>query len=459
MGNKMKRLQLPKIYPVTCHTDHVGPGSTFVAIPGFAENGIQYIEHAKKLGATTIISHVESPRKVLAELSSAALGNPAKELKLIGITGTKGKTTTTYLIDYILQFAGHKTALLGTIKNKILDMEEESARTTPSSDYLQMFFAESVKYNVEYVVMEVSSHSLSLDRTYGLNFDAVGFTNLAPEHLDFYQTMENYYLAKKQIFAQVKENGAVVINLDNDWGQSALTDANEINKAKTLPYALNQNLKIIKNEISGLEFEITLPNNNKIYLTTKKMFGLFNIYNIAMASLICHQLGISTDSIQKAIAEFSGVPGRLQVHHLKNKALAFVDYAHNPSSFEQVLKTLRPLTNDLIVVFGCGGDRDKTKRPVMGKLAVDFCDKVFVTDDNPRTENSQTIATEILSGIPQKHLSKIVTELDRRKAIKMAAESSTAKSIIAILGKGHENYHIVGNQKFHLDDLEEISKF
>jgi len=456
---KQKQLPLPKIYPVTCHTDHVGPGSTFVAISGFAQDGAKFIELAKQLGATKIISNVENPRKILAELSSQALGNPASKLKIIGVTGTKGKTTTTYLIDYILQFAGHKTALLGTIKNKIGEYEEEAKRTTPSSDFLHVFFNECVNQKVEYVTMEVSSHSLSLDRVHGIQFDAVGFTNIAPEHLDFYLTMDPYFQAKAQIFSQVKKDGHIVINKDNEWGQKAidLVSQNDALKKNLTAFSCHDEVKIFKNDLHGLELELKL-NSQIIQIKTDKMFGEFNAYNIAMACLITLQLGIPTQTVQAAISSFEGVPGRLQMHRLKNGAMAFVDYAHNPSSFEQVLKTIKPLSKDLIVVFGCGGDRDKTKRPVMGRLVSEFANKIIVTNDNPRNEDDKAIAEEIIAGITQEFRKNLIIELDRRKAIAMAAELSTSNSVIALLGKGHEDYYLVKDQILHLDDFEEIKK-
>ncbi len=441
---------LPKTYPVTCHTNHVGPGSTFVAIKGFELDGHNYIQKAIDLGAKKIVLEkkykdisqnpkiefiwVDNVRKALANLSSIALDKPCSKLKIIGITGTKGKTTTTYLTEHILRQAGFKTALIGTIKNKILDQEIESINTTPESDYLQMFLAQCVKKNVDFVVMEVSSHSLSLHRVHGIKFNIVGFTNLAPEHLDFYKTIEKYFQAKSILFNQVKKNGSIVINLNDEWGKRALQNLEQ--KAITFNHKnLKQNFKN--------------PN----------LIGKFNKYNITMSFLICKQLGLETTKINNAINNFAGAPGRMQLHTLKNGAKVFVDYAHNPSSMQAVLQTLRPITKNLIVIFGCGGDRDKTKRPVMGKIASAYADKIIVTDDNPRFEEPEKIIIDILSGIKKKDSKKVFTQIDRRKAIEKAVELADKNSIIALLGKGHENYYLVKNKKFYFDDFMEVSKF
>ena len=456
---------LPQIYPVTCHTDHVGPGTTFVAIKGFKLDGEQFITLAQKKGAIKIITDkdVSNTRKALAELSIQALENPASKLKIIGITGTSGKTTTTYLIDYILQQAGYKTALLGTIKAKILDKEEEGDRTTPESDYIQMFLAQCVKMGVEYVTMEVSSHSLDLFRVHGITFDAIGFTNLSPEHLDYHKTMENYFQSKAQIFKKLKPSGTIIINTDSEWGVKAYDFVQ--NTGICVPFGQQKpiektslphfaSLQIDQNDFNGLALTI-----NNTALACPKLFAEFNAYNISMAFLVCKKLGIPTDTITQALKTFTGVPGRLQVHNLKDGAKAFVDYAHKPDPFEKVLKTLRHYTNNLIVVFGCGGERDTTKRPLMGALAAHYGDKIIVTDDNPRGESREKIAQEILAGIPENQKYKIMCELDRRKAIEIAAHASTPTSIIALLGKGHETHYLINNQIFHLDDLEEIQKF
>ncbi|MFH1461513.1 MAG: UDP-N-acetylmuramoyl-L-alanyl-D-glutamate--2,6-diaminopimelate ligase [bacterium] len=447
---------IPKKYPITCHTNHVGHKSTFVAIKGFFTDGNKYIEQAIKKGAKKIISQVCDPeiiklcteqniqfkqvknsRITLAKECAKTLNTKNTKTKIIGITGTKGKTTTTYIIEHILRSSNLKTALIGTIKNKILNQEIESINTTPESDFLHMFLNQCDKKKVDYLIMEVSSHALSLHRTYGLKFDAVGFTNLAQEHLDFYKTMIKYFQAKLKIFNQLKKEAAAIVNIDDVWGKKA---AEQIKNKKTNIITLSQKtFSLVKKHIP------------------KHMPGKFNLYNFSMAYLICKNLGIEKESILNAIKNFPGVPGRLQQHILKNGAKAFIDYAHNPSSMEEVLKTLRPLTKNLITVFGCGGDRDKTKRSIMGKIAEKYSNFTIITNDNPRNENPKKIISDILSGIKKTKNIKVIQ--NRKNAITFAAKKSNPKSIIAILGKGHETYHLIKRKKYHFDDFEEISKY
>ncbi len=446
-----------KKYPVTCNTKNVSKDCTFVAIKGFSFDGNDFIKEAIKLGAKKIVCedrhpktlslckqnsvkflHVKNARIALAELSAKSLNIQNIKTKIIGVTGTKGKTSTTYIIEHILRNAGFKTALIGTIINKILDKKFEVTNTTPNSDFLHMFLSECELNKIDFLIMEVSSHALSLYRTHELRFDAVGFTNLAHEHLDFYKTMKNYFKAKQKIFKQLKKKAIAIINTDDNWGKIAFEQ--------------------IKNKTSAISL------NKKTFKQTRKLIpkhmpGEFNLYNFSMAYLICKNLGIPKESIFNGIKNFPGIPGRLQLHTLKNGSRAFVDYAHNPSSVQEVLKTLRPLTKNLITVFGCGGDRDKEKRPLMGNIASKYSDKVIITDDNPRTENSQQIINNILYGIESKATNKTTVKNNRKDAIEYAASISTQKSIIAILGKGHEDYHIVGKKKYHFNDFEEISKF
>ncbi len=520
---------LPKIYPVTCHTDHVGPGSTFVAIKGFVHDGTQYIPQALKLGAAQIVVDTtaytpelealcaqydaeciatDNTRQTLATMASRLLDDPASTLTIIGITGTKGKSTTAYLLHHILQQAGHKTALLSTIVNKIHNKTEASARTTPESDYLHMFFDQCVKQGVTHVVMEVSSHALSLHRVHGIFFDAVGFTNLAPEHLDFYSSMDDYFAAKATLFNQVKPGGLIVINGDNEWGAAAYEAARprasegvdvvtfgegasfDQTQDKLLASArpwfetlLTQLLTTSAHpeeaggRLEGVEgyerphipiaihqascdgIQLALALRPTIFLECPQLFGTFNCYNIAMASIIAIQLDVSYTALIRALNTFPGVPGRLQRHQLANGALAFVDYAHNPSSFKEVLSTLRPYTQQLIVVFGCGGNRDATKRPVMGELAAAYGDVVIVTSDNPRFEEPATIIKEIIAGIPADQAAKVQIYPDRATAIEYAASIAGEDAIIALLGKGHEPYYECQGQTTHFDDMEEIGQY
>jgi UDP-N-acetylmuramoyl-L-alanyl-D-glutamate--2,6-diaminopimelate ligase len=476
---------LPKIFPTTSHTKHVGKGSTFVAINGFIKNGSNYIKQAIKRGATTIVLkqndyqniqdniktiYVENTRQTLAKFSSQALGNPAQKLKIVGITGTKGKTTTTYLIEHILCFNGCLTALIGGIKNKILDQEEASFLTTPESDYLHMFFAECLKKNVEYVVMEVSSHALGLNRVYGIPFEIVGFTNLASEHMDFYKTMEEYFEVKTQLFQMVAPQGSIVINTDNAWGIKALKKVID-NKSNVFPFVqLQQNNKkatpdffsffIKKDSLHGISLDIAEGQNPCAELTSPStLFGECNAYNITMAFIICKKLGLTEQQIQKALLSFPGISGRFQRHTLKNGAEAFIDFAHNSSSMNEALKTLNSTNKKLIVVFGCGGGKDQTKRAPMGNIASLYADTIILTNDNPRKESPNDIIKDILVGIPQQLRHKVTCQTDRKKAIEMAVSLSDKQTTIAILGKGHETHSFIKDEKIYFNDFEEIQKF
>lgn len=454
---------IPKIFPVSCHTNRVGPGSTFVAIPGFKHDGRNYIDQAIQSGATSIVvphntslhkhpgityEYCTDLRKRLAELSAQALNYPAQKLKIIGITGTKGKSTTTYLIEHILAVAGYKTARITGITNKIENQEEPSTLTSPESDYLQMFFAECVRNNIEYVVMEVSSHALALHRTYGIQFEAIGFTNLYPDHLDFHSSVEDYFTTKCTLFKQLKNSGCAVVNSDNEWGARAFELFNPYCALKKL------NLTIHSNNLDGL----SITCNNELF-SCPSLFGAFNAHNLAMAITITQNLGIDNTSIQTALTTFSGVPGRLTRCTLKNGATAFVDFAHNPDAMRAVLNVLRPMTDHLIVVFGCGGNKPKERRFGMGSVAAEYANEIILTNDNPRFESPEAIIADIKSTIPEEKLQKVITILDRREALCYAMQEARPSSIIAILGKGHETSMIIKGEHFYWSDIEELKRY
>lgn len=475
------------VLPVTCDTAKITQGSTFVACDGSRFRGIDFIKEAISKGATKIIagsehamalanlekryphvpfSYTPNPRQTLADEAAKAYKWPAKKLHFIGITGTKGKSTTTHLLEHIFQKAGFKTALVGGIANRIGEKTAPATLTTPNSDYLQAFFAACVKENIDVVIMEVSSHALSLDRVHGIEFEAVGFSNLGQDHLDFYGTLENYLAAKLLIFDRLTPTGKAIINLDHPQGDKVaaaayrrLAEQQILTLSQSAPATVA--LKIKENSLNGLHLEVAHQlTHQTLSLQTPNLMGEFNAHNIAMAACIAQSFAISPEHIQQALASFKGTPGRMQVHTLQNGAKAFVDFAHNPSSMESVLKTLRPLTDNLVVLFGCGGDRDKTKRPVMAAIAAAYADQIIITEDNPRTENRLTILREIEAGIPLISLEKTLTIQERRQAIAAAAaKANTPSSIVAILGKGHEPYQIIGTTLHHFDDFEEIQKF
>lgn len=467
-------IRMPSTFPVTCHTDFVGPGSIFVAIEGYVDNGVNYIKQAIEKGARKIIVHhnallndelllcmqkyaviierVDNTRKSLAELSAHAAGFPAKNLKIIGITGTKGKTTTAFLLEHMLYSAGYRTALISSAKNCMCGYDFAASLTTPQPDYLQQFLKLCVEHNVDYVVMEVAAQALTLHRVDGIIFCGAIFINFSLEHLEFYPTLADYFYAKTLLFGQIADNAPLIINADDEHGRQLLTHHRS---ARGYGFTYNYNAyysalfmhdptKMVSfyiNDISG-ENGFNCP----------ILFGAYNGYNVLAATCMALELKIEPAIIQQALYTFTGVPGRLQEHVLPNGARCFIDYAHNPESFSAVLSTLRALTSHLIVVFGAGGGKDKSKRPMMGDIASRIADIVIVTSDNPRLEDEGVIAEQIMCGISEDLCYKIVQELDRQKAIELAYHVSDQGSIIALLGKGPDEYQIIGTTKHYFSE-------
>lgn len=469
----MNKILFPEIFRVACHTKNVGPNTTFVAIRGTKDDGSKYILEAINKGATTIVIdneiilnqelqtlildkkinvlHVANTRKALAELSAEANNYPANKLKIIGITGTKGKSTTTYLIHHILTQAGYRTAMLSTVSNKILDSEMPRSLTTEQPDYLHEFFSLCQNNNIEYVVMEVAAQAFTLHRVDGIKFDAAVFTNFDLEHGEFYSTMESYFAAKLQIFSHLKPHAKLLIHESLQETISNLGFNFET-------YGFSENTEfpcqILQNDISGLICRI--DNNSKDILSTH-MLGEFNALNITAAYAICMRLGVIPTYIRSAVATFTGVPGRLNFYKLPNGASGVIDYAHNPSSYEAVLSSLKNLNknSELIVIFGAGGERDHTKRPIMGSIAAKYAKTIILTSDNPRTEDPYQIALDIKLGIPES--AHVIIELDRELAIKHAYNISNANSIIVILGKGPDEYQIVQGVKTYFSESKILS--
>lgn len=457
-------LSLPKLWPVSCHTDYIGKNSTFVAIKGHNQDGIDFVPLSLQKGARTIVAEytadispeiihaikeaeaqltfVPNARRSLALLAASAWGNPAAKLKIIGITGTKGKTTTAWLLQHILQAAGKKTALLSTAKNKIDQHEFATELTTAHPDYLHAFFHTCVTVGVEYVVMEVAAQALSLHRTAGLEFDGIIYTNFAQAHGEFYSSESEYFAAKKLIFEQIKLNAPVLINADDEKLAPLIAEYDATGfglKGDIYAHA-------VQSSLSGIEAQITVGSEH-VAMRCPALIGSFNLYNIVAAVGMAHRLGVCSDSIALALQTFKGIPGRLERYDLSQGAVCFIDHAHNPLSFSAVLPLLRSLTDHLIVVAGAGGDRDRQMRPVLGQLMADFADHIFITTDNPRSENPADIIAAIYAGIPADKKAKATCELDRESAIKKAVALSKHNSIIALLGKGPEQYQIIGTQK------------
>jgi len=439
----------------------------FISIEGFKTDGHKYIEKAVNNGASAIVIEkdldkyidgitylkVKDSRKAMSYLAEVYYNYPLKKISLIGVTGTNGKTTTTYLVKNILEEADFKIGLVGTIKNLVGDEELPATRTTPESLDLYYLFDRMVQAGVDYCVMEVSSHALDLMRVEGMEFEVAVFTNISQDHLDYHKSIESYLLAKSKLFKKLKENGTGVINLDDSHSGQILKSC----KGNHLTYAINENADIkasnIKLSPDGSSFTI---DNKKVDIN---LTGKFNIYNSLAAIGTCRALGLSDETIYEGLNDLKGVAGRLeQVDKGQNFSL-IVDYAHTPDGMENVLITAKEIVKgNIIIVFGCGGDRDRGKRPIMAKISARYGDYSILTSDNPRSEDPIDILKELERGIIRMD-KKVKYEVisDRRKAIQRAISLARKDDMIIIFGKGHENYQIFENKTIHFDDREEAA--
>lgn len=459
-------MHIPTILPVACHTDNVGQGSVFVAIKGKKDDGAVHIIKALELGARAVYIDqecsfddltrselerrgvpyvvVSDARLVLAQLSALANGYPADKLRIIAVTGTKGKTTTVFLLEHILKVAGYKTALMSTVRNSISDTIFSTNLTTRQPDYVHAFFAECVQEGVTIVVMEVAAQALSLHRVAGLQFDGAIVTNFEAEHAEFYATIDEYFAAKCKLIGHLKPGVPLLINGD-DARTRTLTSLHHA----VATFGIGADNNIRAERLSSRSESLTLQlsgNGESCQYSCPVLMGDFNVYNSCAAAGFARAWGVSCTDIAQAFATFAPVPGRLEMYTLSNGARGCIDYAHTPASYASILSTLRALTDHLIVVFGCGGDRDKTKRPIMGKVATDFADLAVVTSDNPRSEQAVDIACDIQVGIPEGR--NILVELDREKAIQLAYQHAKPTSIIVLLGKGPDEYQHIGAIKY-----------
>lgn len=444
----------------------IEPGDVFFCIKGFKTDGHNFAEAAIAAGASAIVCQdviegldtcctvikVENTRKALAIAASNYYGEPSKKLKIIGITGTNGKTTSTFMMKAILEEAGYKVGLIGTIVNYIGDRKIVSQRTTPESLELHQMFKEMVDNKVTHCVMEVSSHSLALHRVHGIEFSEAIFTNLTQDHLDFHETFENYYNAKLLLF---KNSRVSIVNIDSEYGKRIL---NDVTNEKVI-YGLNEHSLLSAENIimhsNGIEFDLTYRGETvPVYLNIP---GRYNIYNALGSATACVMEGATLSDVKRALDKIF-VPGRCEIV-TKGYNLGFeviIDYAHSPDSLENILKTAREFTKGrLITVFGCGGDRDKGKRSIMGKIASQHSDLVIVTSDNPRTEEPMDIIKDILNGIENNNYEVVE---NRKDAIKRAIKLAVPKDVIVVAGKGHEDYQELKNGKIHFDEREVIGE-
>ncbi|MBO5930430.1 MAG: UDP-N-acetylmuramoyl-L-alanyl-D-glutamate--2,6-diaminopimelate ligase [Clostridia bacterium] len=448
----------------------VKPNDMFVCIVGYETDGHKYIESAISAGASVIVVQegaeipeflekitvifAENTRKILAQLSAAFYGHPEKQLKIIGVTGTNGKTTVTTLVKSILEFEGKTVGLIGTNANMICGRILPTERTTPESLELFALFAEMVAEDVEYVVMEVSSHSLDLFRVWGIEFCVGAFTNLTQDHLDFHGTMEQYLNAKKKLFLQSR---CGVVNVDDNAGKSVLETAG----CPTLSYAIDHEADMKASDIHlsarGVIFSVFY--NGQQYTVRLGIPGKFSVYNALTAIGVVVAAGIEISRAIEALTFAKGVMGRCETVYTNTDYTVIIDYAHSPDGLENIIKTVREFSEGrVITLFGCGGDRDRTKRPIMGEIAGRLSDFCIVTSDNPRTEEPNAIIDDILVGVAKTDCDHVVIE-NRRDAIGYALKFARQGDCVILAGKGHETYQILGKTKHHFDEREVVAEY
>lgn len=475
-----------KVSGIAYDSRAVEPGFAFFSIEGQKQDGNTFINHAIEKGATVVFSEkrsgpysvpvviVPDARAALAAFACAFYDNPSKKLRVLGVTGTNGKTTTTHLLEHIFNHAGKKTGLIGTLGARLPGSGNESEyldvkHTTPQASDLQALFYTMVEKGVSHVAMEVSSHALALSRVAGTTFAGAALTNITQDHLDFHITMENYWRAKRILFESLVEGKdqskpTAVVNLDDEYAAHFVEVCRGVN---LITYGMGKEASVHPLEaafdFAGTRLTLATPGGDIAFTT--RLTGQFNLYNVMAAMAIALGEGLSKEEVAEALRDFPGVSGRFEVVPAKKNGKTFaaplciVDYAHTPDGLENVLKAARalvPAQGKLIAVFGCGGDRDSSKRPQMGEIAETLADQVVVTSDNPRSEDPQQIIADILAGI--KRLKDVTVESDRADAITMAVKTASDQDVIVVAGKGHETYQILKDRTIDFDDRKEVAK-
>jgi len=458
-----------EIRQVACDSRKVRPGALFLALHGAKADGNKFIQDALKRGAVAIVSEETAPsriprgvawiqiqdaRKALAISAANFLGHPANALQLVAVTGTNGKTTTTAVVDAIVKASGAKTGLFGTIAYHTPLGDYPAPNTTPESVDLQGFFAEIRDAGGKYAVLEASSHSLAMDRLWGCHFQVAVFTNLTREHMDFHKTFEDYFAAKRRLFEGTGAGApeVAVLNAQDEFGKRLAGLAK-----KTVTFGLEGDEDITAKKFQltfdGLNFTAQTP-NGKVRVVSR-LVGRINVYNLLAAVGAAQALGLSNEVIETGIRNLQSVSGRFQRIDLGQPFLVIVDYAHTDDALENLIRTARELNPKarIITLFGCGGEKDRTKRPVMGEVAGRLSDLTILSSDNPRSEDPLKIISDIIVGL-QKTAGKYLIEPDREKAIGMAMEEARRGDIVLLAGKGHENYQILSDHTLEFDDRE-----
>jgi UDP-N-acetylmuramoyl-L-alanyl-D-glutamate--2,6-diaminopimelate ligase len=445
----------------------VAPGYLFVCIPGLKTDGHQFAPQAIANGARVIVAEreldlpegvtlliVADCRRALPLISSNFYRQPSRDLRVIGVTGTNGKTTTTHLIQAILEESGHKTGIIGTLYARIDDTEKVLGHTTPESLDIEEFMSTAKKATAQYVIMEVSSHALDLGRVEQIYFDAAVFTNLTQDHLDYHHNIDLYKESKLKLFQQLGEGTGqfAIINADDPYAADFIQASSQ-----SYTYAVNQAADVraieLNSNLKGSHFKVVTQ--AEAFTINMKLIGLFSVYNALAAICFALQEGVDSATIKSALEKVTGVAGRFEQVDCGQDFTVVVDYAHTPDGLENILQTGRQIVqNRLITVFGCGGDRDRTKRPLMGKIAAEWSDFCIVTSDNPRSEEPEAIIDDIMPGlkaVENSHYAKIV---DRRDAIEHAIRLARPGDLVIIAGKGHETYQLIKDKVLDFDDRQ-----
>ena len=448
----------------------VSQDDVFVAIRGTLSDGHGFIDKAISQGAVAVICEilpenlaagityveVQNTHSALAFMATNFYGNPSKNLKLVGVTGTNGKTTVASLLYQLFKKAGYKVGLLSTVKILVDDVEYKASHTTPDSLTINFYLKEMNDAGVEFCFMEVSSHGIHQKRTEGLTFEGGIFTNLSHDHLDYHSSFNEYRDVKKAFFDGLSKTAFALTNIDDKNGSVMLQNTAARKRTYALKTHADFKALILENQISGLLLKI---NGDELWT---RLIGTFNAYNLLAIYGTAIELGLESLEVLRLMSELQSVSGRFQFIVSDTKITAIVDYAHTPDALENVLKTIndiRTKNEQLITVVGCGGDRDKTKRPIMAQIATQLSDKVILTSDNPRTENPEIIIAEMESGVEAQNYKKSMSITDRKQAIKTACQLATSQDIILIAGKGHETYQEIQGVRHDFDDMKMVKEF
>ncbi|MCX5681262.1 MAG: UDP-N-acetylmuramoyl-L-alanyl-D-glutamate--2,6-diaminopimelate ligase [Candidatus Omnitrophica bacterium] len=456
------------IRSIDCDSRKIKNGSLFIALPGTKYDGIEYAAQAVQKGALCIVKRrdqlflplkddvclldVENIKDFLKSLTLRFYDNPSKDVQCVAVTGTNGKTTTTYLIENIIRTAGQKCGVIGTINCRFGNQTIKIDNTTPNLIDVCSYLSQMRSVGFRYCAMEVSSHALDQGRVDGLDFKVGVFTNLTQDHLDYHKDMESYFLAKTKLFSTLSPDAIAALNMDDPFGRRLA----DMTSAQILSYGLKNDVDVFASDIRlafrGTKFILTIQNDQCEIET--KLIGKYNVYNILAASAACRALNIGIEHIRKGIESMTCVPGRLEPIDCGQKFSIFVDYAHTDDALKNVLENLRIVKKaKIILVFGCGGNRDTTKRAKMGRVASELADFSIITNDNPRDENPADIADAIVSGFKTKNYSVL---LDRQEAIKKALDMAKSGDVVLVAGKGHETYQIAKDQVAPFDDRQVI---